>query len=58
MRAFNLPSYILFCCVWMLSLGGLFIFSGKWRGSESGGDGRWRKTGRVEVGKLWSRYIV
>lgn len=58
MRAFILPSYILCCYVWMSSLGGMFIFAGKWRGSESGGDGRWRETGRVEIGKLWSRYIV
>lgn len=44
-RAFALTNCIFFCCVWLLSLGGLFFSEGK-VGSGSGGEGKW---GRREV---------
>lgn len=33
--------YLVLLCLDVSSLGGMFIFAGKWRGSESGGDERW-----------------
>jgi hypothetical protein len=37
-EGFHLSYYILFCLVWLLSLGGLiFLLKRKWSGSGSGG---------------------
>lgn len=35
-EALALSSCFLFCCVWLLSLGGLLVSEGKWKGSGSG----------------------
>jgi hypothetical protein len=60
MRAFALSDCILFCLVWLLSLGGLLFSEGTqrvdWiRESWSSGEWSWEEQRK---GKLWSGHIV
>lgn len=41
-----LSYYVLFCYVWLLCLKSSFFSNEKQKGSESGGKGKWRETGR------------
>ena len=55
MRGFDLSYFILFSLVYLLFLEGLLFSAGKWKGSGSGGDGRWKEAGHEMRDVLYER---
>jgi hypothetical protein len=51
MRVFTLSNCIMYCLVWLLSLGELLFSEGKWKRSGVGRDGRWGKLRGMEGGE-------